>query len=142
MKVLVDTSVWVGHLIHREPQLVRLLNEGCVLMHPCVLGELALANLTQRDDVLKLLSDLEPVVQASPEEVWRLITLRGLHGLGLGYVDVHLLASVLLSPGATLWTRDWQLLRVCKNLGVHAPIQDRFFMHDTQADYGAAGSDT
>ena len=72
---------------------------------------------------------------ASPAEVLELIELRKVHAQGLGYVDTHLLASVLLSPGTTLWTRDMPLLRVVKELGLQPPIQDRFFMHDSARRY-------
>ncbi|HEX4842992.1 MAG TPA: PIN domain-containing protein [Limnobacter sp.] len=137
MRVLVDTQVWVDHFHHAEPQLMRLLHEGEVVMHPFIVGELALSNLEDRDRVLKLLGDLESVVVASPQEVLQLVGLRNLHGLGLGYVDIHLLASVLISPGTSLWTRDYQLLRVAKDLGLQPPIQDRFFMHDEQRPYNA-----
>lgn len=135
MKVLVDTTVWVDHFQQSEPQLVRLLNEGSVLGHPFVLGEMALANLQDRERVLTWMADLEPTVLASPTEVLELVELRELHGQGLGYVDTHLLASVLLSPGTTLWTRDMQLLRLVKELGLQPPIQDRFFMHDSVRQY-------
>ncbi|MEW6206160.1 MAG: type II toxin-antitoxin system VapC family toxin [Pseudomonadota bacterium] len=135
VKVLVDTTVWVDHFHQTEPQLVRLLNEGCVLGHPFVLGEMALANLQDRDRILNWLADLQPTVLASPAEVLELIELRKLHAQSLGYVDTHLLASVLLSPGATLWTRDMQLLRMVKELGLQPPIQDRFFMHDSPRSY-------
>lgn len=138
MKVLVDTTVWVDHFHQSEPQLVRLLNEGSVLGHPFVLGEMALANLSnpgERERILTWMADLEPTMLASPTEVLELIELRQLHGQGLGYVDTHLLASVLLSPGTTLWTRDIQLLRVVKELGLQPPIQDRFFMHDSVRSY-------
>mgnify|MGYP006143393469 CR=1 FL=1 len=139
MKVLVDTTVWVAHFQQTEPQLVRLLNEGCVLGHPFVLGEMALANLQDRERILSWMADLQPTVLASPSEVLELVELRELHGQGLGYVDTHLLASVLLSPGTTLWTRDMQLLRVVKELALQPPIQDRFFMHDSVRQYTDEG---
>jgi predicted nucleic acid-binding protein len=139
VKVLVDTTVWVDHFQQTEPQLVRLLNEGCVLGHPFVLGEMALANLQDRERILGWMADLQPTVLASPSEVLELVELRELHGQGLGYVDTHLLASVLLSPGTTLWTRDMQLLRVVKELGLQPPIQDRFFMHDSVRQYTDEG---
>jgi predicted nucleic acid-binding protein len=138
VKVLVDTTVWVDHFHQSEPQLVRLLNEGCVLGHPFVLGEMALANLNgvqDRERILNWMADLQPAILASPTEVLELIELRQLHSQGLGYVDTHLLASALLSPGTTLWTRDMQLLRMVKELGLQPPIQDRFFMHDSVRSY-------
>ncbi|WP_370261962.1 type II toxin-antitoxin system VapC family toxin [Limnobacter sp.] len=135
MRVLVDTQVWVDHFHHAEPQLMRLLHEGEVVMHPFILGELALSNLQDRERVLKLMGDLEQIVVASPQEVLQLVRLRSLHGLGLGYVDIHLLASVLVSPGTSLWTRDYLLLRAAKDLGLQPAIQDRFFMHDEGSPY-------
>lgn len=138
MKVLVDTTVWVDHFHQTEPQLVRLLNEGNVLGHPFVLGEMALANLNgteDREHILHWMADLQPAILASPSEVLELVELRQLHSEGLGYVDTHLLASALLSPGTTLWTRDIQLLRMVKELGLQPPIQDRFFMHDSVMPY-------
>lgn len=139
MKVLVDTTVWVDHFLQSEPQLVRLLNEGCVLGHPFVLGEMALANLQGRERILHWMADLQPAILASPTEVLELIELRQLHSQGLGYVDTHLLASALLSSGTTLWTRDMQLFRMVKELGLQPPIQDRFFMHDSVRSYTDEG---
>lgn len=139
MKVLVDTTVWVDHFLQSEPQLVRLLNEGCVLGHPFVLGEMALANLQGRESILHWMADLQPAILASPTEVLELIELRQLHSQGLGYVDTHLLASALLSSGTTLWTRDMQLFRMVKELGLQPPIQDRFFMHDSVRSYTDGG---
>ena len=106
--VLVDTSVWVAHLRRTEPALVNLLNDGLVLMHPFVRGELACGNLKDRRKLLSDLAALPTAKTASTEEVLDLIELRKLSGLGLGWTDVHLLASALLS-NARLWTTDKRL---------------------------------
>jgi hypothetical protein len=46
---------------------------------------------------------------AEPDEALGFIDARSLHGKGIGYVDVHLLASVALTAGSRLWTRDKRL---------------------------------
>ena len=100
-----DTSVWVDHLRRGDKALVSLLNEGEVLCHPFVIGELACGNLQKRAEVLSLLSALPSAVLATHDEVLLLLSRKRLSGRGLGWVDVHLLASSLLS-GTVLWTRD------------------------------------
>jgi hypothetical protein len=49
------------------------------------------------------------------------IERHGLHGRGLGYVDLHLLTSVALTPGARLWTRDTRLRQMADLLGCAHP---------------------
>jgi predicted nucleic acid-binding protein len=106
---LVDTSVWVDHLRRGDTQLVALLERGAVVMHPFVVGEIACGSLANRGAVLELLQDLPTAVVADNDEVLGFIERHGLHGKGIGYVDVHLLASVALSGAAALWTRDKRL---------------------------------
>ena len=106
--ILVDTSVWVDHLRQTEPALVQLLNNGLVLMHPFIRGELACGNLKDQRKLLSDLAVLPAAKTASTEEVLDLIELRKLSGLGLSWIDVHLLASALLS-NARLWTIDKRL---------------------------------
>jgi predicted nucleic acid-binding protein len=118
--ILVDTSVWIDHLREGDPELMRLLYAGQVCAHPFVTGELALGNLQNRDRVLTALQDLPQACIATHEEVMRFITQHGLHGIGIGYVDVHLLAAARLSPGASLWTRDKRLLGASVRLGLSA----------------------
>ena len=107
--ILVDTSVWVDHLRKGDSQLADLLERGAVVMHPFVVGEIACGSLTDRSSILELLQDLPTAVVAESEEVLGFIERHGLHGKGIGYVDVHLLASVALTEGARLWTRDKRL---------------------------------
>ncbi len=115
---LVDTSVWVDHLRAGEPTLADMLVAGRVMIHPFVLGEVALGNLAGRDLVLGLLADLPAVTVASDTEVLRFIAAGGLFGLGIGYVDAHLLAAARLTPGMTLWTRDRRLQAAAVSLGL------------------------
>jgi predicted nucleic acid-binding protein len=119
--ILVDTSVWVEHLRAGEPKLVNLLEQGRVMIHPFVIGELSLGNLAHREVVLGSLADLPVVTIASDDEVLRFIAANRLHGLGIGYVDAHLLASARLTPGLTLWTRDRRLEATGRGMGLAVP---------------------
>lgn len=115
--VLVDSSVWVDHFHRPEPRLVALLEAGEVLTHSLVIGELACGNLAQRRTTLGLLHALPTANEASAEEVLHLIERGRLYAAGLGVVDAHLLASMLLS-GVELWTRDRALARAASRLRV------------------------
>ena len=118
--ILIDTSVWVGHLQTGDARLSGLLDSGGVLGHPFVTGELALGNLRQCDLVLSALRELPQATVATDEEVLHFIDRRALSGLGIGYVDAHLLAAVRLTAGAKLWTRDRRLQAVATQLGLAA----------------------
>ena len=115
--ILVDTSVWIDHLRATDEQLVLLLNEGQVLAHPMVIGELACGNLPEREEVLGLLARLPGTPVATDAEALLFIERHRLMGSGVGYVDVHLLAAVSLVGSALLWTRDRRLLSVASDLG-------------------------
>lgn len=124
--ILVDTSVWVDHLRVGDKALPGWLDAGMVLMHPFVIGELALGNLRQREIVLNALSDLPRASIATDAEVLHFIARHALFGRGIGYVDVHLLAAVRLTAGAELWTNDKRLHSVAAHLGLaFAPRQRR-----------------
>ena len=114
--ILVDTSVWIDHLRSGEPALATALEGGWVLMHPFVLGELACGNLNNRSEVLRLLGDLPAAPTATDPEALGLIERRALMGRGIGYVDVHLLASAALTGVGRLWTRDRRLAAAAAEL--------------------------
>ena len=116
--ILVDTSVWVHHLRAGDKVLAALLDAGRVLAHPFVIGELALGNLRQRDLVLHALQDLPQASVAANQEVLQFIDRHALSGLGVGYVDAHLLASVRLTAGAAIWTRDKRLQVAADKFGL------------------------
>jgi hypothetical protein len=118
--ILVDTPVWVDHLRHGDAALTRLLNDGRVLAHRFVTGELALGNMRNRDGVLGAMQDLPQAGVATDDELMGFIAQHALFGIGIGYVDAHLLAAVSLSPPASLWTRDKRLLAASERLGVAA----------------------
>ncbi|MDD2913730.1 MAG: type II toxin-antitoxin system VapC family toxin [Gallionella sp.] len=116
--ILVDTSVWIDHFRQGDVELVGLLNSGQVLTHRFVIGELALGNLQNRNVILSTMQNLPKVTHASDEEVLTFIERHTLFGSGIGYVDAHLLAATLLSPGSSIWTRDKRLLAESVRLGV------------------------
>jgi hypothetical protein len=115
--ILADTSLWVHHLRSGLRELADALADGEVLGHPHVTGELACGNLRNRGAILQLLRDLPQAVLATEEEALQCIEKNRLHGRGLGWTDVHLLASALLTP-ARLWTLDRALAREARRLGV------------------------
>ena len=110
MMVLVDTSVWIDHLRSNEPELVKLLESNRVLGHPFVRGELALGNLSKRQMILKALDNLPQTPVAFNDEMNVFIENHALFGLGIGFIDAHLLASTRLAVNTKLWTRDKRLL--------------------------------
>ena len=115
--VLVDTSVWVEHFRRGEPGLRTLLYEGEVACHPFVIGELACGHLKSREQTLSLLKTLPSAALVEPDEILFFIEERKLVGLGLGLVDVHLLASCLISR-TKLWTLDKRLRAIAAKFGI------------------------
>jgi predicted nucleic acid-binding protein len=118
--ILVDTSVWIDHLRHGDAILTGLLERGRVLGHPFVLGEIATGSLRQRAIILGALRGLPQAIVARDPEVLDFIEREILFGTGLGYVDIHLLASVRLTAGALLLTRDRRLLAAAGRMLVAA----------------------
>ena len=120
MKLLVDTSVWADHLRSGDPFLAMELEQGAVLVHPWVVGELACSQLRARVQILRLLADLPQASVATTNEVLHLLDSRQLIDRGIGYLDAQLLASCLLES-ARLWTRDQELRTVAAELELLAP---------------------
>jgi predicted nucleic acid-binding protein len=113
--ILVDTSVWVEHLRTGTIGLDALLNEGQVACHPFIIGELACGILKNRTEILSLLQVLPMASRADDDEIVQFIEDRRLMGKGLGYIDIHLLMSALLT-GIPLWTIDKRLHEVSLTL--------------------------
>jgi predicted nucleic acid-binding protein len=118
--ILVDTSIWIEHLRSASAILTELLVDGEVLGHPFVLGELALGNLGQRDEIMLVLRRLPQAISASHQEVLQFVDREALFGRGIGYVDAHLLAAARLTVGTRLWTRDRRLQAVAVQLDLAA----------------------
>lgn len=119
--ILVDTSVWVDHLRKADARLASALEQGRVVTHPFVVGEIACGSLRNRPLILELLRDLPGAVVAENDEVLGFMERHRLHGRGIGYVDVHLLAAVALTPGSLLWTRDRRLHAAARELDLAHP---------------------
>jgi predicted nucleic acid-binding protein len=105
---LVDTSVWIEHFRTGTIGLDSLLEAGEVLCHPFVMGELACGNLKNRTAILSLLHELPSAIQPDEEEALQFIEDYRLMGKGLGYIDIHLLLSALMT-NIPLWTTDKRL---------------------------------
>lgn len=120
--VLADTSVWTDHLRSREPVLDVLVQCEQLLMHPYVIGELAMGNLKDRTTFIRRLHQMEMSLRASEDEVAALVEGQRLHGSGLSWIDAHLLASVLLMDEVRLWTRDRRLNAAAERLGISAQL--------------------
>jgi predicted nucleic acid-binding protein len=116
--VLVDTSVWVSHLRHGNEELQKLLHEGEVVCHPFIVGELACGNLKNRHEILTYLQSLPMTILAEDEEVLKFIGNNQLMGKGLGYIDVHLIASAVLTS-VLFWTLDKTLDKFTEKIGIN-----------------------
>lgn len=116
--VLVDTSVWVDHLRNGNDALTELLSQDEVACHPMVVGELACWNLKRRKELLALLHALPSIERVSDDEILFFIEQHRLGGRGLGLVDIHILASCVISH-TTLWTLDSRLQRAAKDISRH-----------------------
>ena len=115
--MLIDTSVWIDHLRRGNDALVERLDDAEVWCHPFIRGELACGHLGNRQEILSLMDALPEAPLAAHEEVMTLVESRRLMGRGLGWVDVHLLASAMLA-GIDLWTRDRRLAQAAQELGL------------------------
>ena len=118
--VLVDTSIWIDHLRTGNRRLEILLLDSEVACHPYIIGELACGNLKNRDEILDLLQALPIAPTIAPDEFLFFVDQHRLMGLGIGFVDIHLLASALLSD-LRLWTGDRRLRAAASTLGITFP---------------------
>lgn len=119
MNILVDTSVWVDHFRNRNDSLIQLLSRDLVLIHPMILAEIACGTPpAPRQRTLGDLALLPQSHQATIAELMIFIEKERLYGLGCGLVDITLLASVMITPAAKLWTLDKRLGLLAKRLDV------------------------
>ena len=115
--VLIDTSIWISHLRDGNSCLEKLLNDGNVLCHPFIIGELACGNIKNRTEILSLLQSLPLAKKAKHDEVLKFIENKKLMSKGLGYVDIHLLTSAILSD-SLLWSFDKELNKIALELNI------------------------
>jgi predicted nucleic acid-binding protein len=111
--MLVDTSIWVEHLRHGQLGLVSLLHRAEVQCHPFIIGELACGSISRRSEILQLLRRLPSVPVVENEEVMTFVERHRLMGRGVGWVDVHLLASAALES-VLLWSADRRLAAIAR----------------------------
>lgn len=114
--IIADTSIWIDHLRQANEGFQRLLHDEAVLMHPFVFAELALGRLTRH--TVAELAKLSNAPLASHAEAMHLLSTHDLAGRGIGYVDLHLLASARLEPNQRLLTHDRRLATLAELLGV------------------------
>ena len=116
--ILVDTTVWIDHFRVNELDLVKHLRAGHVMIHPMVIGEVACGNLASREETLRRMGSLPEIQELSHDVVLSRIESRNLNGRGIGFIDAHLICSVLESDETVLWTRDKRLKHVATDFGV------------------------
>ncbi|MFZ1086232.1 MAG: type II toxin-antitoxin system VapC family toxin [Terracidiphilus sp.] len=120
--ILADTTIWIDHLNHGDLEFERRLNNQEIVMHPFIAGELALGPLPDRKKTILYLDSLPRVRVAQQSEVRYMIEAYALHNRGIGLIDAHLIAAVLLNPGTVLWTRDGKLRKIAIRLKMDANL--------------------
>ena len=125
MNVLVDTSVWVDHFKYGNSTLTQLVEADRVLIHPMVLAEIACGTPpAPRQQTLTDLSLLQLSNLASLKEVMVFLEQEKLYGLGCGLIDLMLLASTLITPGALFWTLDKRLDALAQRFNIAYSFQN------------------
>ena len=116
--ILVDTSLWIDHINAPVAELQDLLNANEALIHSMVIGEIACGTIRNRAEVVHYLRSLPRIAEVSHERVLQEIEAGGFMWRGIGFIDAHLLSSVIADDSASLWTRDRRLERIAGDLGV------------------------
>ncbi len=116
--ILVDTSVWVNHLRDSDQHLEKLLFDGDVVCHSHIIGELACGNIKNRKEIISLLQSLPTSPQIEFQEYLYFVEKNKLYGKGIGFVDIHLLASAQLGQ-IPFWTNDKRLKAAAIELGLN-----------------------
>jgi len=122
--ILVDTSVWIKYLRESEKNLVRLLEQGLVACHPFIIGELACGGIKNRREIISLLNDLPSTDILDHYDIMEFIEYRKIMNKGIGYVDVHLLGSALVTE-TPLWTFDKALKKIANQLSISYDIKSK-----------------
>jgi predicted nucleic acid-binding protein len=116
--ILADTSVWIDHFRSENIQMKEHLRSKRIVMHPYIVGELALGSVADRADVLQALDELPQLIVAEPSELRELIERGRLYSRGIGWVDTQLLACLLIDRTIQFWTTDKRLSRVASEIGI------------------------
>jgi predicted nucleic acid-binding protein len=118
--VLVDTSVWIRFLTGREPyatELDSLLERDEVAGHKLVFGELIIGDKGGRRKLLDAYGQMHQATPVPHGEVVAFVRERRLHGQGVGWIDVHLLASAIVGR-YRFWTADPRLAALAGKFNV------------------------
>jgi predicted nucleic acid-binding protein len=107
--IIADSSIWIDHINKGDSDLGRLLRRRRIVLHPMIVGEVALGSIARREVVLRELSALPQAKPALHAEVMAMIDWLKLFSCGIGYVDAHLIAATRQLPNGKLWTRDKSL---------------------------------
>lgn len=116
--ILVDTSVWIDHFRTPVAALEHLIRAEQAMCHPFIRGELAVGHLRNWLEAVGALQAMPQAQAASEGELLALIVNERLAATGLGFVDVHLLASCRAMPGTKLWSRDKRLAKYADRMGL------------------------
>ncbi len=118
--VLVDTSVWIRSFAGRDPytrELDRLLELDEVAGHELVYGELLIGDRGGRRQFLAVYERMHQASIAPHDEVVSFVRHRQMHGRGIGWIDIHLLASAIAGR-LQLWTADPRLAEAAREFGL------------------------
>ena len=116
--ILIDSSIWIDHFRHASAELAALLASRVVMTHPFVVGELACGHLPRREAVFTALATLPPAPVVPHDEVLAFVERHRLMSRGIGWVDMHLLASATVAGRVSLWSRDKRLMAAAAERGV------------------------
>jgi hypothetical protein len=120
--ILADSNIWIDHFRAANQELLRLLASQDIVLHSCIVGELALGPLRDRQRTLADFAFLPYLREARASEVMAMIENHKLYNRGIGWTDAHLLASCLIVPGALLWTRDVRLGAIAESFSLRASL--------------------
>ena len=120
--ILADTSIWIDYLRGNRQQMQSLLTNGQILMHPFVVAEVSLGSLKNRKRTFALMESLLEIKVAELREVRHMIEAHQLYSRGIGLTDAHFIASCLINPGVSLWTRNARLRQIAAALGIDANL--------------------
>ncbi|NJR72158.1 MAG: PIN domain nuclease [Gammaproteobacteria bacterium] len=124
MAILVDTSIWINHFRQHDETLESLLQSDLALTHPMIIAEIACGTPPKpRLQTLSYLGLLQQVNIATMPEILTFVEREKLYGLGCGAIDIMLLASTLITPGATLWSADKRLAKLADRFKVGHQLQ-------------------
>jgi hypothetical protein len=120
--ILADTTIWIDHFRSENREMRSQLEKRNVVIHPFIIGELALGSLRDREQTLAWLDLLPQVRVAQLSEVRQMIEARSLYSRGIGLTDAHLIASIFIHPPTKLWTKDKRLSTLADDLEVRATL--------------------